>query len=86
MCVSHICGIGFDIRKLPNKIMQKNNFLDFVKMMWPEFIEGYHHKIIAKKFEALAQGKIKRLIVNLPPRHTKSEFCVLSPSFLVDGP
>jgi len=28
----------------------KNDFLTFVKHMWPDFIEGSHHKIIAKKF------------------------------------
>ena len=42
--------------------------------MWPEFIEGYHHKVISDKFNKLARGEIKRLIVNMPPRHTKSEF------------
>ena len=42
--------------------------------MWPDFIEGPHHKKIADKFNKLAQGKIKRLIINMPPRHTKSEF------------
>ena len=52
----------------------KSDFLNFVKYMWPEFIEGYHHKVIAKKFNDLASGKINRLIVNMPPRHTKSEF------------
>ena len=26
------------------------NFLSFVKYVWPEFIEGSHHKIINKKF------------------------------------
>ena len=31
--------------------------------MWPDFIEGSHHKIIAKKFNQLASGEIKRLIV-----------------------
>ena len=50
------------------------NFLSFVKYVWPEFIEGSHHKIINKKFNDLAEGKIKRLIINMPPRHTKSEF------------
>ncbi len=50
------------------------NFLSFVKYVWPEFIEGSHHKIINKKFNDLANGKIKRLIINMPPRHTKSEF------------
>jgi len=52
----------------------KDDFLEFVKHMWPEFVEGYHHKIIAEKFNKLARGEIKRLIVNMPPRHTKSEF------------
>ena len=53
---------------------QKEDFLTFVRSVWPEFIAGRHHKIIAKKFEAIANKKIKRLIVNMPPRHTKSEF------------
>jgi len=37
----------------------KLDFLSFVKHMWPDFIEGYHHKIIAKKFNEMAEGKIK---------------------------
>ena len=53
---------------------QKEDFLLFVRTVWPEFIAGNHHKIIAKKFEAIANKDIKRLIVNMPPRHTKSEF------------
>ena len=53
---------------------QREDFLLFVRTVWPEFIAGNHHKIIAKKFEAIASKKIKRLIVNMPPRHTKSEF------------
>ena len=40
------------------------NFMAFVKEMWPEFIEGRHHKEIADKFNKLANGKIKRLIIN----------------------
>jgi hypothetical protein len=50
------------------------NFLEFVKAMWPGFIHGRHHAVMAKKFEAIAEGKLKRLIINMPPRHTKSEF------------
>ena len=37
-------------------------------------MEGRHHKIIGEKFNKIAEGKLKRLIVCLPPRHTKSEF------------
>ena len=62
----------------------QNDFLSFVKHVWPEFIEGYHHKKIAGKFNDLAKGKIKRLIVNMPPRHTKSEFAsFLLPAWMV---
>ncbi len=50
------------------------DFMSFVGMMWPGFINGRHHKVMAKKFEEIAEGKTRRLIINMPPRHTKSEF------------
>lgn len=60
----------------------RENFLPFVKQVWPEFIcreakepsNWGHHQIIAERLTRVAQGKLKRLIVNMPPRHTKSEF------------
>lgn len=52
----------------------QESFLDFVKRMWPGFISGRHHKIMAEAFERVANGSLKRLIINMPPRHTKSEF------------
>lgn len=52
----------------------QGDFSAFVKEMWPGFIDGRHHKVMAKKFEEITEGKIKRLIINMPPRHTKSEF------------
>ena len=62
----------------------KNDFLSFVKHIWPDFIEGHHHKIIAQKFNDMAEGKVKRLIVNMPPRHTKSEFASsLLPAWMI---
>jgi predicted phage terminase large subunit-like protein len=73
--------------KLSEKTKQSkvhDSFLDFVKHVWPEFIEGKHHKKIADKFNQIASGKIKRLIINMPPRHTKSEFAsYLLPSWMV---
>ena len=62
----------------------RSDFMKYVGVIWQEFIEGEHHKIMAKKFNDLATGKIKRLIVNMPPRHTKSEFAsYLLPSWLM---
>ena len=52
----------------------QKDFMKFVKTMWPGFIHGRHHELMAKKFEQIANGDIKRLIINMPPRHTKSEF------------
>ena len=52
----------------------RESFLYFVQQMWPIFISGKHHQIMANAFERVAEGKLKRLIINMPPRHTKSEF------------
>jgi predicted phage terminase large subunit-like protein len=52
----------------------QDNFMDFVHKVWPNFIDGDHHVKMAAAFEKVAKGECKRLIVNMPPRHTKSEF------------
>ena len=65
----------FEVYKQSQNIEQaQGDFMMFVKEMWPGFIYGRHHKVMARKFEEIAEGKIKRLIINMPPRHTKSEF------------
>jgi predicted phage terminase large subunit-like protein len=60
--------------QLWDKETAQNTFLGFVNKVWPEFISGRHHKIMAAAFERVARGETKRLIINMPPRHTKSEF------------
>ena len=52
----------------------RKDFLAFTNSVWPDFISGAHHRRIAKLFEAVARGEKKRIIINLGPRHTKSEF------------
>jgi len=62
----------------------QRSFMAYVKRMWPGFIHGRHHALMAKKFEEIAQGKVKRLIINMAPRHTKSEFAsYLLPSWFL---
>ena len=69
---------------LEKQKVSQDKYMDFVKRIWPSFIEGRHHKIYADKLQQVADGKIKRLIVNMPPRHTKSEFAsYLFPSWLM---
>jgi len=50
------------------------DFMKFVEEVWPGFIHGRHHEKMARAFERVANGEVKRLIINMPPRHTKSEF------------
>ena len=58
--------------------------MEYVRYIWDGFIEGEHHRLIADKLTEVAQGKCKRLIVNMPPRHTKSEFAsVYFPSWIM---
>jgi predicted phage terminase large subunit-like protein len=52
----------------------QENFMDFAHKVWPNFIDGDHHAKMARAFEKVARGECKRLIINMPPRHTKSEF------------
>ena len=62
----------------------KLNFMPFVRQMWSAFIPGKHHTIMAEAFERVARGELKRLIINMPPRHTKSEFAsYLFPSWFL---
>ena len=62
----------------------QNDFMVFVKHVYEGFIEGSHHKQVAKQFEKLSTNRGSRIIVNMPPRHTKSEFAsYLLPAWLI---
>ena len=60
----------------------QDNFLYFVQDIWPDFIcrkekeksKWGHHQIIADEFTSVSKDKKGRLIINMPPSHTKSEF------------
>lgn len=62
----------------------RENFIDFVRYVWPAAILGAHHTKMAEAFDRIAKGTLKRLIINMPPRHTKSEFAsYLLPAFIM---
>lgn len=52
----------------------QRSFLGFVRHMWPEFIESGHHRVMAEAFDRVLSGECNRLMINMPPRFTKSEF------------
>jgi len=50
---------------------------DFIKLMWKyaenkKFVSGWHIGYICEHLEAVTRGEIKRLLINMPPRHMKS--------------
>ena len=70
----------------------QDNFLYFVKNVWPDFIcrtdkdpnRWGHHQHIAHEFTKISKHKKGRLIVNMPPRHTKSEFAsIYFPAWMI---
>jgi predicted phage terminase large subunit-like protein len=62
------------LQELKRKEGARDKFINFVNEVWPTFISGRHHARMAEAFERVARGECKRLIINMPPRHTKSEF------------
>jgi predicted phage terminase large subunit-like protein len=63
-----------EYRRAIEREKAQKRFMEYVKQVWPGFVHGRHHAVMAKKFEEIAEGKLKRLIINMAPRHTKSEF------------
>jgi len=73
-----------ELEKRETQERTSENFYEFVKAIWPDFIHGEHHRKMAAAFDDIASGKLKRLIINMPPRHTKSEFAShLFPAYLL---
>ena len=73
-----------EARRTMTKGLARKDFMAYVKYVWPGFIHGRHHEKMARAFERVAQGECKRLIINMPPRHTKSEFAsYLLPSWFL---
>jgi predicted phage terminase large subunit-like protein len=56
----------------------ESNLYEFVKQSWHvvepsiPFIGSWHIEIICEHLEAITMGDIKRLLINIPPRHSKS--------------
>jgi predicted phage terminase large subunit-like protein len=58
------------------------SFLDYVRAVWPGFIAGHHHTVIAEAFERMSRGETDRLMINMAPRFSKSEMSsIMLPSW-----
>lgn len=56
----------------------RRDLYEFVKLMWPvlepgaPFVDGFHIRMICDALQAVTAGEVRRLIINVPPRHGKS--------------
>lgn len=76
--------LEYRLLKLEQLEKAQTDFLSFVRYAWPEAIIGAHHVKMADAFDRVSRGTLKRLIINMPPRHTKSEFAsYLLPAFIM---
>lgn len=52
--------------------LARSYFLSYCHIINRNFKRNWHHEVIAKHLDEIADGKSKRLIISLPPRHGKS--------------
>lgn len=55
--------------------LARRHLLDFTLYTYPGYEVNWHHRAYAKELDLFAQGKIKKLLVEMPPQHGKSELC-----------
>lgn len=53
--------------------MARRGLIDFTCYTNRSYQAAAHHRLIAEKLEAIERGDIDRLMINMPPRHGKSE-------------
>lgn len=75
------------LREWDSKSVQQvgqQSLLAYAEHVYPGYKIGPHHRRLAKIFEDVAEGKKKRVIVNIAPRHGKSELIsYLAPSWFL---
>src|ERR1039457_2337570 len=58
--------------------LAKRKFRDFIEQAWAvveparALISAWHVEAIAEHLQAISEGQIKRLLINVPPGHAKS--------------
>src|SRR5258708_1464503 len=59
-------------------VKARRRFRDFIPLAWPEaepppeFLPNWHNDAIADHLQAVAEGQITKLVINIPPGHAKS--------------
>lgn len=62
---------------MPNSAPTPEDFafsrlIAYAAFQWPGYRDAWHHRLIARKLEAIERGDTRRLMITVPPRHGKS--------------
>lgn len=60
-------------KEMAKRELARRHLLPFVKYRFPTYKQNWHHELLSSALERVENGTLKRLIVNMPPRHGKSE-------------
>src|ERR1700681_3462409 len=60
-------------RELLRRQKAQQSLVAFTRYTFPTYRPAAHHELVAEKLEAIARGEIRRLLIEMPPRHGKSE-------------
>lgn len=60
-------------RELLRRDDARERLIDFAAYTHPQWMSAEHHRLICEKLEAVSRGEIKRLVIEAPPRHGKTE-------------
>ena len=58
-------------------VQAERHLADFIRLHWrqidpSEYVHGWHIDLICEHLEAVNRGEIRKLLINIPPRHMKS--------------
>jgi hypothetical protein len=59
--------------ELLRRRLARSSLLDFTRYTFEGYRDNWHHRLLCTRLDDFAAGKIRRLIVNMPPQHGKSE-------------
>ncbi len=61
------------MKELARRELARRKLINFIKFRFPSYDTNWHHRIIADALQRVESGKLKRLMISLPPRNGKSE-------------
>lgn len=72
-----------ELERLVTKVKAEKNHLFFTRYFFKKrqnikFIVNWHHKLIADAVQQVIEGKIKNLVINVPPGSSKTEMVVIN--------